>query len=216
VGRKIGFTNAGIWPTYGVYAPIWGHMYAHTLVVLAGTHARCRLGRFAEPRIEPEIALRLCRTPVPGAGTAALLACVDQVAHAFEIVQSHFAHWRFQAADTVADGGLHGALLLGPPQPVASLGADPARALQELTITLWRDGLRIEAGRGAHALGSPLAALAHLVAVLARQPQAAPLAAGEWITTGTVTAAYAVAPGQRWHTTVHGPALPGLEVAFRA
>ena len=215
-GRKIGFTNAAIWPTYGVYAPIWGPMYEHTLRALDGTPARCSLGRFAEPRIEPEIALRLCRTPPPGAQPLELLACVDQVAHGFEIVQSHFAGWKFQAADTVADGGLHGALLLGPPQPVARLGPGLAAALETLTLTLYRDGQLVDQGRGANALGSPLAALAHLVALLAAQPEAPPLQAGEWVTTGTLTAAFPVAPGQRWHTALQGIALPGLDVEFTA
>lgn len=27
VGRKIGFTNRTIWSQYGVYAPIWGHVF---------------------------------------------------------------------------------------------------------------------------------------------------------------------------------------------
>ncbi len=28
IGRKIGFTNRNIWAEYGVYAPIWGDVYA--------------------------------------------------------------------------------------------------------------------------------------------------------------------------------------------
>lgn len=31
VGRKIGFTNAGIWEEYGVSAPLWAHVYHTTL-----------------------------------------------------------------------------------------------------------------------------------------------------------------------------------------
>jgi 2-keto-4-pentenoate hydratase len=31
VGRKIGFTNRTIWVEYGVYAPMWGYMYARPL-----------------------------------------------------------------------------------------------------------------------------------------------------------------------------------------
>ena len=31
IGRKIGFTNRTIWAEYGVYAPIWGYVYDHTV-----------------------------------------------------------------------------------------------------------------------------------------------------------------------------------------
>ena len=31
VGRKIGFTNRTIWPRYGVYQPMWAHVWAHTV-----------------------------------------------------------------------------------------------------------------------------------------------------------------------------------------
>ena len=31
IGRKIGFTNRTIWPEYGVYAPIWGYVFDHSL-----------------------------------------------------------------------------------------------------------------------------------------------------------------------------------------
>jgi 2-oxo-3-hexenedioate decarboxylase len=30
VGRKIGFTNRTIWPRYGVYLPMWAHVWSHT------------------------------------------------------------------------------------------------------------------------------------------------------------------------------------------
>ncbi|MEO7402273.1 MAG: hypothetical protein ABIU95_01230, partial [Burkholderiales bacterium] len=31
IGRKLGFTNRGIWPEYGVTAPMWAHMYESTV-----------------------------------------------------------------------------------------------------------------------------------------------------------------------------------------
>ncbi len=216
VGRKIGFTNAALWPIYGVWAPIWGPVYARTLQTLEDGTGRCSLGRFVQPRIEPEIALRLRCPPPPQADAAAVQDCVDAVAQAFEIVHTHYAGWKFTAPDTVADGALHGALLLGPPRPLADIGADAQRVLQDCTLGLWRDGRCVDRGRGAHALGSPLAAVAHLAAVLAQQPEAPPLRAGEWITTGTLTDAWPVAAGEVWHTELQGVALPGLRVAFTA
>jgi 2-keto-4-pentenoate hydratase len=214
VGRKIGFTNASLWPTYGVQAPIWGWMYDRTLQLLDGTAARCRLAGLVQPRIEPEIVFRLRAVPAPGAGPTDWLAAVDWVAHGVEIVQSHYPGWKFGAADTVLDGGLHGRLLVGPRQRVEDLGAGLAEALASFMLTLARDGEPVETGGGAQVLGSPLHALAHLAAVLAAQADVPALQPGEIITTGTVTGAYPVAAGQTWRSRLDGIALPGLEVGF--
>jgi len=213
VGRKIGFTNASLWPVYDVHHPIWGTMYERTLT--RGAKGQLSVSAFAEPMIEPEIAFGIRSTPVPGSDPVELLRSIEWVAHGFEIVQSHFPGWMFKAADTVADNGLHGAYLLGPPVEVSRLGADPVEALRSFSVELSCDGALKETGRGANALGNPLSALAHLVSVLADQPGNA-LRAGEIVTTGTLTAAYRVRPGETWTTRIRGIALPGLELALVA
>ena len=141
-----------------------------------------------------------------------VLACVDWVAHAFEIVQSHFPEWTFQAADTVADSGLHGTLLIGEPRSVARLGDDLVASLERFTIALSCDGTLRAQGKGSNVLGNPLAAIVHLIAVLATQTQYAPLHAGEIVTTGTITAAQPIRAGETWRTELQGIALPGLNV----
>ena len=95
-GRKIGFTNRTIWAQYGVYAPIWGHVYNTTVHDLADTPV-LPLDAFAEPRIEPEIVFGLRSAPAPDMDEAALLSCLDWVAHGFEIVQSIYPQWTFAA-----------------------------------------------------------------------------------------------------------------------
>jgi 2-keto-4-pentenoate hydratase len=213
-GRKIGFTNAAIWPEYDVHQPIWGWVYEHTLQAAAGRPVRIPLSHLSEPKIEPEIAFGLKAAPPARADVAALLPCIDWVAPAFEIVQSHFPGWTFQAADTIADGGLHGALVLGTQVPLSALGADPVAALASLEMVLSRDGREVEVGAGRNALGNPLTALAHLCALLAEQGPDVALQAGEVITTGTVTAAYAVRPGETWQATPRHPAWQPLQVEF--
>jgi 2-keto-4-pentenoate hydratase len=64
-------------------------------------------------------------------------------------------------------------------------------------------------------LGSPLRALAYLVDVLAAQPKFAPLAAGEIVTTGTLTSALPVRAGDIWSTVIEGIDVPGMEIALR-
>lgn len=209
VGRKIGFTNRTIWPTYNVHAPIWGPVWDSTLHPGA---ARLALGHLPEPRIEPEVVLRLGQVPEPGMGAAELAACIDAVAPGFEIVQSPYAGWKFRAPDTVAAFGMHGALVTGE-----WVAATPERLgeLADFTAMLEQGHAIIDRGRSADVLGGgPMAALAHLVAVLAADPGAAPLAAGEVITTGTLTGAWPVAPGQVWRMETGLDWLPALELAL--
>jgi 2-oxo-3-hexenedioate decarboxylase len=68
---------------------------------------------------------------------------------------------------------------------------------------------------GANVLGSPLVSLGYLVDLLKKQPDAEPLRAGEIVTTGVLTDAHPVAPGETWHTEISGLPLEGLAIAFR-
>jgi 2-oxo-3-hexenedioate decarboxylase len=69
-------------------------------------------------------------------------------------------------------------------------------------------------GVGANALGHPAAALAYLADLLARQPQFAALAAGEVITTGTLTAPMPIEAGETWASEYEGLPLVGVSIAF--
>ena len=215
VGRKLGFTNRTIWPEYGVFAPIWGDLFDTTVADADPERARFDLSAMREPRIEPEIAFGLTRAPEPGMDEAALMDCIGWVAHGIEIVQSIYPGWRFEAADTVAAGALHGAYLLGPGQAISAGDAGAWRsALADFTVTLIRDGAPADTGHARNVLDGPLTALRHLVELLADDPANPPLAAGEFVTTGTVTRALPVAPGEVWETRVEGLALPGFRLAF--
>lgn len=215
VGWKIGFTNRTIWPEYGVYAPIWGPMYDSTVAALADA-PEVPLKHYLEPRIEPEIAFRLARSPAADMDEAALLSCIDAVAHGFEIVHSLFPGWRFRAADTVAAFGLHGCFRHGPWVRVeAENHAVWRERLSDFKIVLARDGARVDRGAAENVLGGPLSALRHFVADLARRPMGRGLEAGDIVTTGTITGAFPVAPGQCWTTAVSGLPVPDLTITFR-
>ncbi len=69
-------------------------------------------------------------------------------------------------------------------------------------------------GGGANVLDSPLLAFAHLAHALASLPLFPPVAAGEMVTTGTLTPALAVGPGETWSTSLTGIPLPGLSITF--
>ena len=212
-GRKIGFTNRTIWAQYNVYAPIWGYVYDTTVHELSNT-ASLPLDAFAEPRIEPEIVFGLARAPSPDMDEGALIACIDWVAHGFEIVQSIFPHWQFSAPDTIAANGLHGALLNGPRHAIGSHAAQWQRALPNFAIDLLRDGKVIDRGHSTNVLDGPVSALRHFVGLLARDPVNPPLAAGEIVTTGTLTRAMPVNAGETWSTALQGIALDGTKLRF--
>jgi 2-keto-4-pentenoate hydratase len=212
-GRKIGFTNRGIWPRYGVYQPIWGTVYDRTIIFSQNNLAAVPLAGLIQPRIEPEICFRLKSRPPVTKDPQALLACVEWIAHSVEIVQCHHPEWKLQLPDSTAANGLHGRLVLGTPVAVEKI-AGLAAALPFLKVSLSKDGDVKDQGTGANVLGSPLLALAHLVDVLAAQEASPPLDAGEIVSTGTLTDAHPVAPGERWRTDLHGFAVRGLEIHF--
>ncbi|MDP4023599.1 hydratase [Methylobacterium sp. NEAU 140] len=213
VGRKIGFTNTTLWETYGVRAPIWGTVYDTTLHE-AGD-GPLPLAALVEPRIEPEIVFGLAAAPERGADAEALLGCVAWAALGFELVQSLYPGWRFTAPDTVAAFGLHGALVVGARVPIDGEAGAWIRDLADLTVTLSCDGREADRGIAKNVLGGgPLAALAHLVAALANDPESPPLAAGEIVTTGTLTRVLPVAPGQTWRADLSGSRLPGLALTL--
>ena len=214
VGRKIGFTNPDLWPIYGVYEPIWAYVYDTTVVHLQGLHTKCSIEKFSEPKIEPEIIFHFCSDLSAQANLSDVLNAIDWVAHGFEIVQSHFPNWKFQAADTVADSGLHGTLLVGPSIPLHELGRNPLKALESLTIELSCEGTHVETGVGANVLGSPINAITHLLSVLDNQLDHEPLKAGELVSTGTITTAHSIHVGQTWKSKVKGAALAGLTAEF--
>jgi 2-oxo-3-hexenedioate decarboxylase len=89
---------------------------------------------------------------------------------------------------------------------------DLAERLADFKLTLLKDGVEVRKGGGSLVLGSPLSALAHFLDVLAALPGHPWLEAGEVVTTGTLTDAMPVRPGERWSTRIEGLDLSGFEV----
>jgi 2-oxo-3-hexenedioate decarboxylase len=213
LGRKIGFTNRTIWPEYGVDAPNWGYITDRTTSDL-GAISALSLKPFSEPKIEPEIMFGLKTAPSPDKNgrldDAAILRCVDWVAHGFEIVQSVFPNWRFAPADTVACNAMHGALLIGPRHPVGPDAGEWLRTLSTFEVELYRDDQLMERGGGAQVLEGPLSTILFVANLLANDPNNPPLVAGEIISTGTLTRARSIRPGETWTTRLRGIALDGI------
>ena len=116
-------------------------------------------------------------------------------------------------ADCTTDNGLHGRLVVGTQVEVADIEGLAAK-LPALAVTLSRAGAVVDRGMGANVLGSPLESLGYLVGLLAKQDGAPPLQKGEVVTTGVLTDAHPVKPGEVWSTAFEGLPLHGLTIEF--
>jgi 2-oxo-3-hexenedioate decarboxylase len=215
VGRKIGFTNRTIWPRYGVYQSMGARVWSHTVQDAKGGRAIQPLAGFVQPRIEPEVVFKLAAPISAGADAHAVLAATEWIAAGFEIVQSHFPQWKFEAADCTAAFGLHAALTVGEPFALDAANRKAIVAtLPTFRATLRKGGAVVDTGVGANVLDSPALALAHLASVLAQHPGHPPLQAGEIVTTGTITDAWPVLPGETWSSNYGELPLKGITLTF--
>ena len=201
VGRKIGFTNRGIWNIYGVDQPIWGDMRSSSVHFYDNVQAELDLSRFCEPRIEPEVVICLKdRLPLK-ANDVDIVSAIDWIAPGFEIVDSIYPNWSFSVSDAIATGGLHGCLLIGTKSKPS---AETAAELLLLKVRLLNEGMLLEEGRGANVLDGPISAIRFLMEGIGAMDGQRPLAAGDIITTGTMTDAKPISPGQNWRAEFSG------------
>lgn len=213
VGHKVGYTNIGAWQRLGATEPMWGAMYDDTVIQIGRAGGTCSLAPFVGPRIEPEIVLHFGKTPSLQATLEDVLDCVDWMAQGFEIVLTPADGVPPTVPEAISMGGMHGALLVGHPRPVAELGPDLRARLEAVQLALYCDGRLKEQGAGSNVLGNPLNSVLHLMQGLAREGRP-PLQAGSIVTTGTLTAAFPIAAGERWTTRLTGLDLPDLDVRF--
>lgn len=211
IGRKVGFANKAIWRVFKLDTLVWAHMYDDTVRFAATREAvELPIARMTSPKIEPEIVFKLRATLAGGDATGALQA-VEWLALGFEIIDCVYTDWKFQPADFVAACGLHAALIVGEPRPV-TVDEIPGliEALPSFTLKLLKDDSGVAEGSGKNVLRSPALCLAELGAATAAA--GVPLAAGEVITTGTITDAQPITADQTWTATVAGLDLPDLTV----
>ena len=215
-GRKVGFANKAVWRALKLETLVWAHMYDDTVHYTKGNDATLDIGGMVAPKIEPEIVFKL-RAPLAGTSDpAAALDAVEWIALGFEIIDCLYPEWKFQPADFVAAFGLHAALVVGEPRPL-----DPwslpvlIEQLAQFSLQLSRNGEVVEKGAGKNSLRSPALCLGELAGAISRRMPEEPLAAGELISSGTLTESRLIAAGESWTATVEGLDLPALSLAVR-
>ena len=154
-GRKVGLTSRRMQDLLGVDEPNFG-VLVDDMFVEEGDEIP--LGSMLQPRVEAEMAFVLDRDLVgPGVTTADALAAISGVLPAIEVVDSRIADWRITLVDTIADNASSGRVVLGGHLlPVTALD------LRLTGVLFARNGVAIESGAGAEALGNPARCVAWL------------------------------------------------------
>ena len=189
-------------------------MWEHGIHLADGGRASFSLAPLVQPRIEPEVVFCLREALAPTDDATEILRRTEWIAASFEIVHAHFPDWKFAAPDCTAAFGLHGGLVIGAPLTVTDENRDSlVDALPRTEVTLSKGGTVVDRGVGSDVLDSPALALAHLTRVLHEQG-AAPVQAGDIVTTGTITDAWPVEPGETWSSDYGCLGVEGLVVTF--
>jgi 2-keto-4-pentenoate hydratase len=208
VGWKLGYTSQVMRRQMGIAQPNFGPL---TDWMLLGSDDAVS-HRLVQPRVEPEIGLRLHtaldarRAPVDRHTVA---AAVEGAYACLEVVHSTWTGYRFNLEQNTADSASAGQVVIGPRLPVTDL-----MALDTVAVSL-SDGSHntLGQGLGADADGHPLDAVARLARELAANDQR--LEAGDLVITGGLTAACALEAGGRLSAVFSSDGAWSLEVAVR-
>lgn len=180
-GKKIGLTSLAMQKMFGVNEPDYGHLMEDMEI----KDGRVRRADLLQPRVEGEIAFVLKRDIVgPDVTIEQVLAATDYVTSAIEIVDSRIRDWKIKLIDTVSDNASSCRYVLGEEKISPS-----AVALPEIRMSLYKNGVLVNEGRGADVLGHPAMCVAWLANKLLRY--GVTLKAGEVVLSGALSAASA-------------------------
>jgi 2-keto-4-pentenoate hydratase len=182
-GWKLGYTSAVMRAQMGIEAPNFGPL---TDAMLLSSPAVLP-GSALQPRIEPEIGLRLGRRLAGPCSISDVLGACDAALACLEVVDSVWSGYRFTLEDNTADGSSAAWVVVGPLLPLDDLASLP--------VALSADGSVVERGTGAAASGHPAAGVVWLAEQLAARGHA--LEPGDLVITGGLTSARPLEPGHR-------------------
>ena len=196
VGAKLGLTSAAKQQRMGVDRPIVGYLTASML--LQPSQLGDALGRWVQPRIEPEIAFVTSRTIDRALELDEVEAHVATVNVAAEVIDSRWEGYRFRLPDVVADNTSAAGVLLGSaPLPLHTAG-DLATRRCEVEV----DGKVVLTATGAAILGDPLRAVLLLSEHLERHHESLP--PGSLVLAGALSDAVPLVAGRDYRLTVEG------------
>lgn len=197
---KLGLTSLAKQRQMNVDEPLYGWM---TDQMELGPGETLDSNRFIQPRAEPEVAVRTNRDLAgPGVTGSEVLASIDAVAAALDILDSRFTGYSFTLADVTADNSSAGACRIGT-------WVDPPEDLRLTGCVFEKNGELVATAAGASVMEHPAEAVAWFVRKLHSQGKSLP--AGTVVLAGAWTAAVPVEPGD--HVAATFDRIGSVEVA---
>lgn len=185
VGWKVAFASRAAYQRFGLSEPVYG---ALTDVMQVAAMSRVDLARFIQPKLEIELAFILERPLAAGSySDEQLLAAVGHMAPAFEVADSRWQGWRFNAGAFLADNASAAAFCLGPRQPF-----EASRAAR-LEYSLYSDEALLAKGSLGERDDTPLRNLCWVLRRLLEDGH--PLEAGQIILSGALLPPIVLTPG---------------------
>lgn len=195
VGRKIGLTSVAVQRQLGVDQPDYGALFADMCLV---DGEPVPAGAVLQPKVEAEAALVLKRDlERPDLTISELIASIDAVYAAIEVVGSRIAGWDISILDTIADNASSGMFVLGT-RPVRPDSIE----LRDAWMSMEIDGVEVSSGIGSNCLGHPYRAALWLARRMAEL--GTPLRTGDVLMTGAMGAMAPLAGGSTVTARIDG------------
>lgn len=185
-GLKAGLTSFAKMKQMGVETPVFGFVADYMARPDGGEIKHSEL---IHPKVEAEICI-VTKAPLkgPGCHLGTVMAAVDFVLPAVEVIDSRYRDFKFDLKSVIADNTSSSRFVIGGrPRNLQELD------LRTLGVVLEINGEIKNMAAGAAVLGNPLAAVVMMANHLGARGQEIP--AGTFIMTGGVTEAFAVNPG---------------------
>ncbi|KAB2966206.1 2-oxo-3-hexenedioate decarboxylase [Zoogloea sp.] len=186
VGLKAGLTSFAKMKQMGVEVPVFGFVSDYMSCPDGG---EIKTSELIHPKVEAEICV-VTKAPLsgPGCHMGAVMAAIDFVVPAVEIIDSRYRDFKFDLKSVIADNTSASRFVIGGrPRDLADLD------LRTLGVVMEKNGEIVAMAAGAAVLGHPLAAVVMLANHLGARGQEIP--AGSFIMTGGATEAIAVKAG---------------------
>ncbi|ATP41190.1 2-keto-4-pentenoate hydratase [Solibacillus sp. R5-41] len=203
-GKKIGLTSKAMQELLNVDEPDYGHLLSN-MEIKDSTTLR---SDYLKPRVEAEVAFFL-KAPLkgPNVTVAQVIEATDYIVGSLEIVDSRIENWKIKLLDTIADNASSAKYVLG------DVKRDAAQVdLPEIEMDFYKNGTKVNTGKGEDVLGNPAACVAWLVNRLADFNIG--MEAGEVILSGALSAALDAEVGDVF-VADFGELLGKVEVEFK-
>jgi 2-oxo-3-hexenedioate decarboxylase len=185
-GLKAGLTSFAKMRQMGVDTPVFGFVSDY---MARPEGSDIQTSELIHPKVEGEICI-VTKAPLrgPGCHMGDVLAAVDFVLPAVEVIDSRYRDFKFDLKSVVADNTSASRFIVG-----SRMRQVDELDLRTLGVVLEKNGQIVAMAAGAAVLGHPLTAVTMLANHLGARGQAIP--AGTFIMTGGVTEAIAVQAG---------------------